>query len=169
MAAPINPGGATVVTTGPRVLERNSCFGPEPLGYKRDRIFMEWNTKTVQGGGWKMHVTARPEQAEIVARIALPILRHLGVPHKVVATLEEYERFNRTKQAGKFITIYTRSTDEAKKAHKALETELGMYSEYGGLMPGPLPTSRDAGHKETEIPLSGSGFISVLFREDYRR
>src|SRR5262247_4280031 len=114
-------------TSGTRVLERNGCFGPEALGYTRDRVFMEWNTRGIQGGGWKMHISARPEQAEIVARIALPILRRLGVPHKVVATLPEYERFNRTRQAGKFITIYTRSTDEAKAAHKALEDELGMY------------------------------------------
>ena len=169
MAMPTGPSGPAIINTGPRALERNSCFGPPQLGYKPDRAFMEWNTRGVQGGGWKLHVSARPDQAEIVARIALPVLRRLAVPHKVVATLEEYERFNRTRQAGKFITIYTRSTDEAKKAHKALEDELGMYREYGGLTPGPLPTSRDAGHKETEIPLSGSGFISVLFRDDYRR
>src|SRR5215470_17725449 len=150
MAAPVNPPGATVVTTGPRVLERNTCFGPEELGYRRDRIFMEWNTRTVQGGGWKIHVSARPEQAEIVARIALPILRNLQVPHKVVATLEEYERFNRTRQAGKFISIYTRGVEEADQVHQALEEELGMYREYGGLLPGPLPTSRDADHQETE-------------------
>jgi hypothetical protein len=154
---------------GSRAIERNSCFGPEALGYKRDRVFMTWNTAGVEGGGWKLHISARPEQAEIVARIGLPILRRLGVPHKVVATLEEYERFNRTPQAGKFITVYTRSTDEADRTHQALDAELKMYREYGGLTPGPLPTSRDAGHKETEIPLSGSGFISFLFRDDYRR
>ncbi len=156
-------------TTGSRAIERNSCFGPPELGYRRDRIFMEWNTRGVEGGGWKLHVSARPEQAEIVARIALPILRRLGVPHKVVATLEDYERFNRTNQRGKFITIYTRGTDDARQAIEELEAELGMYRDYGGLMPGPLPTSRDSGHQETEIPLSGSGFMSILFREDYRR
>lgn len=169
MATPTSPSGPTIITTGPRVLERNSCFGPPQLGYKSDRVFMEWNTRGVQGGGWKLHISARPEQAEIVARIALPILRRLGVPHKVVANLEEYERFNRTRQAGKFITIYTRGADDAQKAIEAVEAELEMYREYGGLRPGPLPTSRDAGHKETEIPLSGSGFISVLFRDDYSR
>lgn len=156
-------------TTGSRAIERNSCFGPPELGYTRDRMFMEWNTRGVEGGGWKLHVSARPEQAEIVARIALPILRRLGVPHKVVATLEDYERFNRTNQRGKFITIYTRGTSDARQAIEELEAELGMYRDYGGLMPGPLPTSRDAGHRETEIPLSGSGFMSILFREDYRR
>ena len=169
MATPTSPPGPTIITTGPRVLERNSCFGPPQLGYKSDRIFMEWNTRGVQGGGWKLHVSARPDQAEIVARIALPILRQLAVPHKVVATLEEYERFNRTRQAGKFITVYTRSTDEARKTIAALDGELGTYRDFGGLVPGPLPTSRDAGHKETEIPLSGSGFISLLFRDDYSR
>jgi hypothetical protein len=156
-------------TIGTRVLERNSCFGPEQLGYVRDRVFMAWNTDGVEGGGWKLHVSARPDQAEIVARIALPILRRLGVPHKVVVNLEEYERFNRTNQRGKFITVYTRGTDDARQTIDALEAELGMYRELGGLVPGPLPTSRDAGHQETEIPLSGSGFISLLFREDYSR
>jgi hypothetical protein len=169
MATPTSHSGPTMITTGPRVLERNSCFGPPELGYKPDRIFMEWNTRGVEGGGWKLHISARPEEAEMVARIALPILRRLGVPHKVVATLEDYERFNRTRQAGKFITVYTRGTDEAQKTVAALDTELEMYREFGGLRPGPLPTSRDAGHKETEIPLSGSGFISVLFRDDYSR
>jgi hypothetical protein len=169
MATPTPPPAPTIITTGPRVLERNSCFGPPQLGYKSDRIFMSWKTDGVTGGGWKLHITARPEQAEIVARIALPILRRQGVPHKVVADLETYERFNKTSQAGKFITIYTRSTADARQTIDAVEAELEMYAEYGGLQPGPLPTSRDAGHKETEIPLSGSGFFSVLFREDYSR
>jgi hypothetical protein len=169
MAMPSNPAEATVVTTGPRVLERNDCFGPPELGYTEDRIFREWRTRGVEGGGWKLHVTAEPEQAEIVARIALPILRRLEVPHKVVATLDDYERFNRTNQAGKFITIYTRSTVDAQTTIKALDSQLEMYRDFGGLRPGPLPTSRDAGHKETEIPLGDSGFISVLFREDYSR
>ena len=156
-----------------RVIERNSCYGPAELGYYAvgagSHWFAKWYPSQPPRRGYKIHVTAQAGDAEIVARSVLPKLRQRRIPHKVVASLEEYERFNRTKQAGKFITIYTRSTDEAKKAHKALEGELGMYSEYGGLTPGPLPTSRDAGHKETEIPLSGSGFISVLFREDYRR
>ena len=156
-------------TIGARVIESNGCFGPEALGYRRDRVFMTWSTDDLEGGGWKLHVSARPEQAEIVARIALPILRRLGVPHKVVATLEEYERFNQTQQAGKFITIYTRSTEEARETVDALEAELKTYRDFAGLQPGPLPTSRDAGHKETEIPLSGSGFISVRFRDDYSR
>jgi hypothetical protein len=169
MAMPTGPSGPAIINTGPRVLERNSCFGPPQLGYKPDRVFMEWNTRGLEGGGWKLHVSARPDQAEIIARIVLPILRRLTVPHKVVATLEEYERFNRTRQAGKFITIYTRSTEEARQTIEALDVELEMYREFGGLVPGPLPTSRDADHKETEIPLSGSGFISLLFRDDYSR
>src|SRR5262249_56245092 len=111
---------------------------------------MEWNTSTVQGGGWKMHISARPEQAEIVARIALPILRNMQVPHKVVATLEEYERFNRSRQAGKFISVYTRSATEFRQATEALDGELDMYREYGGLTPRPLPPSPDAGHRETQ-------------------
>jgi hypothetical protein len=156
-------------TIGSRVLERNSCFGPPQLGYTVDRIFMEWNTRGIQGGGWKLHVSARPEQAEIVARIALPILRRRSVPHKVVATLADYERFNATNQRGKFITIYTRSTEDARQTINELNAELGTYRDYGGLLPGPLPTSRDAGHQETEIPLSGSGFLSILYREDYSR
>ena len=114
MAMPTGPSGPAIINTGPRVLERNSCFGPPQLGYKPDRVFMEWNTRGLEGGGWKLHVSARPDQAEIIARIVLPILRRLTVPHKVVATLEEYERFNRTRQAGKFITIYTRSTADAR-------------------------------------------------------
>lgn len=161
---------ATIVTTGPRVIERNSCFGPPELGYKRDRIFMEWQTRSLQAGagGWKMHVSARPEQAEIVARIALPILRRLQVPHKVVASLEEYERFNRTRQAGKFITVYTRDRADADNVLKLVDGDLSTYRNFGGLVPGPLPTSRDAGHNESEIVIGGSGFISVLFRADYR-
>lgn len=161
---------ATIVTTGPRVLERNSCFGPPELGYTRDRIFMEWQTRTLRvgAGGWKMHITARPEQAEIVARIALPILRRLQVPHKVVASLAEYERFNQGRQAGKFITIYNRDRTDADNVLKLVDGELSTYRDFGGLRPGPLPTSRDAGHNETEIVIGGSGFISVLYRADYR-
>ena len=160
---------ATIVTSGPRVLERNSCFGPPELGYTSDRVFMEWQTRTLSrgSGGWKMHVSARPEQAEIVARIALPILRRLQVPHKVVATLADYQRFNRGAQAGKFITIYTRGRAEADNVLKQLDAELSTYRQFGGLCPGPLPTSREAGHQEAEIPIGGSGFISVLFRDDY--
>ena len=156
-------------TTGTRVIEHNSCFGPPELGYKRDRIFMSWGTDEVEGGGWKMHISAEPDQAEIVARIALPILRRLNVPHKVVASLEEYRRFNGGNQRGKFITIYSRDRSEAERALEQLDGELHTYREFGGLTPGPLPTSREANHQEYEIPIGSSGFVSVLFRDDYRR
>lgn len=154
--------------TGARSIESNRCFGPPELGYFPTGAFMQFHDG-VEGGGWKMHITARTEQAEIVARIVLPILRELDVPHKVVANLENYRRMNEGDQKGKFITIYNRGQAEAETVLEAVDEQMMIYREFGGLEPGPRPMSREGGHRESELPIGDSGFIWVLYRVDYSR
>ena len=42
--------------------------------------------------GYKIHVSARAEDAEIVACSVLPVLRRLRVAHKVVRNLDRYRQ-----------------------------------------------------------------------------
>lgn len=159
-------------------LVSDDCYGPEALGYKRGRtengeptIYLEWRTGNIpmQTGGWKMHVTAEPDYALVVARIVLPELWVLEIPHKVVVSKELYERQLIGSQKGKFVTIYSRNAQEGSQALKRLDKELLTYVEYGGLAPGPRPVWRNSAEKQQEWPVGDSGFISTSWHEDYRK
>ena len=74
--------------------------------------------------GWKLHVSATIlSSVEIFARIE-PILRKTGVLFKVPHRLESLKSLNSGSagfsQIGKFLTVYTRSTDEFLKLAPAL-------------------------------------------------
>lgn len=64
--------------------------------------------------GYKLHVSPIEERAIDTAEIVLPLLRKLGVSHKVAQSLKIYARLKDT-QVGKFITIYPSSPEQAKK------------------------------------------------------
>jgi hypothetical protein len=159
-------------------LIKDSCYGPGELGYKRGRtdkneltIYLEWRTGDIPAdtGGWKMHVTAKPEHALIVARIVLPELWVLDIPHKVVVNKELYEKQLIGSQKGKFVTIYNRDVKEGELALKKLDAELLTFVEYGALKPGPRPVWRDSAEKQLEWPIGDSGFISTSWHQDYRK
>jgi len=57
-------------------------------------------------GGYKLHLSVAPEDAERVARHVLPVLQDLRMDHKVVFPVAAYVAMNEGDQRGKFITVY---------------------------------------------------------------
>jgi hypothetical protein len=55
------------------------------------------------------------QDAEIVARNVLPNLSELVICHKVVKSLEIYKEQMKTRERGKFITIYTNGANEGQR------------------------------------------------------
>jgi hypothetical protein len=84
----------------PRDYEIHGLFAQPP----------EQRTTPVQG--WKLHVTASAGNLGDIARRVLPLLRGLGVAHKIVKTGREFDAQQGT-QAGKFITIYPSNDAQA--------------------------------------------------------
>jgi|GEM_PF-2257272 len=80
--------------------------------YFEHGLFLQWNT-TRQKEGFKLHVSATAANAPAVTEAILPVLRRLGVPHKVVRDAESYEGRMVGSQRGKFITIYPENPSQA--------------------------------------------------------
>jgi hypothetical protein len=90
-----------------------------PLGhnYQQQRIFRVAYQVRVGGrfrvgeqgyaaaGGWKIHVSAHPFNAQRVANLVLPILCNLHVWHKYVNSTTDLAQMT-DGQEGKFITVY---------------------------------------------------------------
>lgn len=74
------------------MIESNASFGPIEFGYYPIGSGSDWFTKWMPGypaprQGYKIHISACAEDAEIVVRSVLPLLRSLRVAHKVVRNL----------------------------------------------------------------------------------
>jgi hypothetical protein len=152
------------------MIESNDSFGPVTLGYyavgSGSYWYAKWFRRDPPPRGFKLHVSPRAQDAEIVARSVLPRLRQLGVPHKVVRSLTVYlEQFD-TDQRGKFITIYTNGSAEAQQVLDAIDPELTELRQVGGLSPGVVPTTRESQHSEGEIAVGNSGLIFTRWYEE---
>lgn len=75
--------------------------------------------------GWKIHVSAKPETAHIVAQIVLPILAKACVSHKILDSEEIIRKLQSDEtQKGKFITIYPLNDAHAAYIVQTLEQAL---------------------------------------------
>lgn len=111
--------------------------------------------------GWKLHVSAKPENMGKIAQDLVPELQRRGIHHKVVGNFEKYAEMAGTthSQQGKFITVYPRTTEEAieygrllkeiiqKRGYKSedflnipneMELAPGVFGRYGRLLGGDL-------------------------------
>jgi hypothetical protein len=107
-------------------------------------------------GGYKLHVSVEPAEAELAAGLVLPFLRErLNVFHKIASGPVQYGRLNAGRQRGKFITIYAGPLVHGfAKVVNALDPFLAQ----AHLRPGPRPLARLArvpGTEENRIGLSG--------------
>ena len=153
------------------MIESNTSFGPIEFNYYPVGSGSDWFTKWLPGypaprQGYKIHISARAEDAEIVARTVLPHLRHLRVAHKVVRNLERYRQQLLTAQRGKFITVYTRDAAHAQQVLNAINPELEQLRRFGGIRPGPTPTTRESRHQTPEIPVGDSGWVWTRWFEE---
>jgi hypothetical protein len=72
--------------------------------------------------GWKIHVSAKPETAHLVAQVVLPILAKACVPHKILDSETIIRKLQSDEtQKGKFITIYPLNDDHAAYIARILE------------------------------------------------
>lgn len=153
------------------MIESNASFGPVEFDYYPIGSGSHWFAKWIPGypaprQGYKIHVSARAEDAEIVVRSVLPVLRGLRVAHKVVRNLDRYRDQIATSQRGKLITAYTKDASHAQQVLNAINPELQQLRQFGGIQPGPAPTTRESDHQTTEIPVGGSGLVWTRWYEE---
>ena len=140
--------------------------GPIPVWLPKT-IFMEWNHRLLYPNGWKLHISVHPDDAEQLARIALPMLQFMQAHHKVIAPWIDYEQFNnRSEQRGKFITIYPGpSVPMRQKLLDWLEPKFKA----SRFKPGPVPGDRDRLHTIPEQPIGTSGLFFYRWAPDYTK
>jgi hypothetical protein len=115
-------------------------------------------------GGYKMHLSAHPDDAEAIASLALPLLRGLGVYHKIVPSPQRYALMNSSPQKGKFITIYSGpSLDTFTRVLAKLEAALVT----SRTRPGPRPALRVGSGLESKI--GTTGHLSYFVIDDFER
>ncbi len=145
------------------ILEGDDNYGPAEFGYAPDRIFRVWTGVSTPVGGYKIHLSCVPTEAQEIAQFVLSILRSMKVKHKVVKNLPEYKRQLNGKQRGKFITIYTR--DHIQAQHVLINIDKKLI----GFRSGPVPMARDKNGKHTisEIKVGISGLLYTRWVEDF--
>ena len=134
--------------------------------------FMQWgpgwqqyqDMKKFFPGGYKIHITADPNQAAEVALVALPVLRQLNVYHKIVLNSGHYALLNRCSQQGKFITVYAGPVMESfLNISKSLDEVLHENQ----FKPGPTPYKRLAVRSETEQVTGNSNMLFYTTNVNY--
>lgn len=133
-------------------VRENKPYVANQDGYYRDRLFMDHMTHDPPPEGWKMHVSADPNDSHAVADAVLPTLREMGVNHKVMADPGAYAQMTGG-QEGKFITIYPDNPAQAAEIARILGPKIaalkpgpkiegemmigdGIYTRYGGFTKG---------------------------------
>jgi hypothetical protein len=107
--------------------------------YLPDRIFMDYVPKDIPSEGWKLHISASPEHAGEVADTVLPVLRDMGVAHKIVGNIDNYVNVMTGTQTGKLVTIYPDSPAQAKAIVDALDPLLASRGLTGPVVSGEMP------------------------------
>ena len=115
-------------------------------------------------GGYKLHVSSHPDDAEAVASLLLPRLRAMNTYHKIVSSPRQYELINEGSQQGKFITVYCGPVMETfQNAIRSLDRAL----ELSRTRPGPRPGLRHGTGAET--PIGQTGHLTYYTIEDFSR
>ncbi|HJQ59331.1 MAG TPA: hypothetical protein VJ890_20665 [Vineibacter sp.] len=128
-------------------------------------MFAETIRKGPHGGGFKLHVTVATDHADPLARAILPLLR--DTHHKVVLPGDYYGRLNNGNERGKFITIYAGPAAPSQQVVNVIDPVL-LQLRAQGILPGPVPTTRQSNHREDEIRIGQSGMIRTYWADDYR-
>jgi hypothetical protein len=117
-------------------------------------------------GGYKVHVSVAPADADRVARAILPKLQTRRLSHKVIFPLAAYENVNEGKQKGKFITIYA---GPVLHGFADLVGELDAALVAMKATPGPRSMDRLSGYSRPEQRVGLAGMLSYITTDDYRK
>ena len=154
-------------------------MSPEGSNYWANHISTSEQALPLQG--WKFHISAKPENMHEIAEKMLPFLQREGISHKIVNP-KHFDRYverignpNDTQQ-GKFITVYPRNNEEARKYAQILrqvmeennfnrddfinipneyEIAPGLFVRYGRLVSGDLKRADG-----TEIPNTDNDILT---------
>lgn len=96
---------------------------------KRVNFWFEFGYSRIVDRGWKIHVSAQPNSALKIAKIAIPILHSHKVDGKICSSLDALRHLNflpivdsrAATQAGKFITVYPANEKAANEIAKDLD------------------------------------------------
>lgn len=111
--------------------------------YRPERIFMiafeptRYERRGYPKGGWKLHVSAYPENCLKLALTLCPALCADGIWHKYVRSGEELSKMEKG-QEGKFITIYTKSEEHLQHAVTLVTDALYMSGLAGPVVEGDI-------------------------------
>lgn len=139
-------------------------YGQPPGEYERMRGTVFYQSTTIPllvRSGFKLHISVHEDEADALARVALPTLRLLHVHHKVVKDVETYRRMNRGDQRGKFITVYPGGARPSQRVLDTLDATVDRFRR------GPSPTTRQSDHMTHEIRVGNSGLFSTYWCRDY--
>lgn len=100
--------------------------------------------------GFKFHISATPQSAlKVLEAVKKEVFSQLPVPYKTTGSMEQLDELNSLyydDQAGKFITIYTNSPEEAKKLSILLDKALlKLPSDYFVNVPSDHPLGHSGG------------------------
>ena len=145
------------------ILESDDNYGPAEFGYAPQGIFRSWTGVSAPFGGYKIHLSCIPAEAQEIAQFVLSILRSMMAKHKVVKNLSEYKRQLNGMQRGKFITIYTK--DHVQAQHVLINIDKKLV----GHRSGPVPMARDknGNHTIPEIRVGVSGLLYTRWVNDF--
>jgi hypothetical protein len=123
-------------------------------------------------GGFKLHITVRPEQAEELASVVLPTLRLINVRHKVVRNLEIYRSLNAREwgddMPGKFIAVYPGDVRARFDRVLAVLDPVLLRLRARGVEPGPRPLNRHVTPMAQEARAGTSGMATYCEVGSYR-
>ena len=115
-------------------------------------------------GGYKIHLSADPDEAKQFAAAMLPLLRDMGLYHKIVPDRPRYDSMNRGRQQGKFVTVYSGPLqDKFLRVTKELDAVLCA----NRFTPGPTPSERLGGHARQEQAVGLSRTIFYTTSPDF--
>ncbi len=102
----------------PNFLQPNYSISVPGSGpYLRDpmnRAFVDfYGTRDHPGEGWKLHISAKPHNAEQLASVVLPVLTRNNIWHKFIDRPYVLGNLAGT-QVGKFLVVYTISTSDTR-------------------------------------------------------
>ncbi|MBI2069083.1 MAG: DnaJ domain-containing protein [Elusimicrobia bacterium] len=160
---PLAPQQASVVPEAYVSLteEVRAYDGPDGRYLQARENFVEFLPNSegdIPSAHWKFHVSATPENAAAVVRLATGYLRGQRIRHKIVSS-EGYPRFfgeDAGTQQGKLVTVWCENAAQARNLMNALD---GALAERGltGTSTGILPPENNP------MPGGDSGLISYRF------
>lgn len=120
-------------------------YSPAPMNPNFLAAFIKTKRSGHPCQGWKLHVCAYPFNAQQVADAVLPILAGMKIWHKYMKSAMGLSQMTGG-QRGKFITIYTRDTDEANPGEETDAVVRALQNVLQGLTGPDIEGERQLGH-----------------------